>query len=275
MRVSVIISTYNSPEWLEKVLWGFAAQSYREFEVLVADDGSTDRTPEAIAAARRETGLAIEHVWHPHQGFRKCAILNKAIAASRGDYLVFTDGDCVPRHDFVAEHVRLARPGRFLSGGALRLSMALSQRIGRDDIVAGRAFSAAWLTEHGLPRDKKLLTLWSGRKLGWLLDTLTTTRATWNGGNASAWRADLWRVNGYDERMEHGGLDRELGERLVNAGLHGRQIRHRAVCLHLDHARGYVRGEALMRNLQIRAATRQLRLAHTPYGIVKSESAAA
>jgi glycosyltransferase involved in cell wall biosynthesis len=272
MRVSVIVSTYNAADWLEKVLWGFAVQTRPGFELLVADDGSTSETAERIERMREETGLALGHVWHEDRGFRKCTILNRAIAASTGEYLIFTDGDCIPRRDFVARHVELARPGAFLSGGAVRLPMDLSLRITREDIVAGRATDARWLRDQGMPWSRKLWMLQAG-KWGGVLDRLTTTRATWNGGNASAWRSDLVRANGYDERMEHGGLDRELGERLVNAGLRGRQIRHRAVCVHLDHARGYARGEAVARNLEIRARTRAERVVRTPYGIVGDEPA--
>jgi hypothetical protein len=96
---------------------------------------------------------------------------------------------------------------------------------------------------------------------------MTTTRATWNGGNASGWKTDLLRVNGYDERLQYGGLDRELGERLMNAGIRGKQIRHRAIAVHLDHARPYMQQEAWRHNDAIRRETRRSRATWTPYGI--------
>ncbi|HJS07406.1 MAG TPA: glycosyltransferase, partial [Pirellulales bacterium] len=117
MRLSVILSTFNSPAWLEKALWGYAAQSHRNFEVLVADDGSSDETRQRIDVMRVRTGMTIRHIWHEDRGFRKCTILNRAIEAAAADYLVFSDGDCIPRHDFLGVHARLARLGRFLSGG--------------------------------------------------------------------------------------------------------------------------------------------------------------
>ncbi len=113
MRISVIISTYNSPEWLEKVLWGYAAQTDHQFEILIADDGSHDATRRRIDSLRTPTQLTIQHVWHEDRGFRKCTILNRAIDAATGDYLIFSDGDCIPRADFIATHRRLAQPGRF------------------------------------------------------------------------------------------------------------------------------------------------------------------
>lgn len=269
MRLSVILSTYNQPEWLEKVLWGYAAQSHRDFEVVIADDGSTDDTRDVVERLRHETDLSIRYVWHEDNGFRKCTILNRAILESTAEYLVFSDGDCIPRADFLATHVRFARPGRFLSGGYFKLSPELSHRISRDDILASRATDLNWLRSQGLAWNLKALKLSARRQLAWLLDCTTTTKATWNGHNSSGWKADIVRVNGFDERMEWGGEDREMGERLMNIGIRGKRIRYRAVCVHLDHARGYVRQEALLRNRKIRDETRRAHNIWTDFGIIK------
>src|SRR5690606_30275495 len=111
---SVIFTTYNQPDWLEKVLFGFAAQDRADFEVLVADDGSDDRTRQCLLALQPLLPMPVRHLWQPDDGFRKCEALNMAIAAARSDYLVFTDGDCIPRADFVSTHLRERAPGRFL-----------------------------------------------------------------------------------------------------------------------------------------------------------------
>ena len=139
-EVSVIFSTYRQPEWLRKTLCGFARQNYTNFEVVIADDGSGEKTAEVIRSARRSTELRIGHVWQPDRGFRKCRILNKAVRKARGGYLIFTDGDCIPHPEFIARHLELAEPNRFLSGGLLRLPMGLSRDILPDDIASGRCF---------------------------------------------------------------------------------------------------------------------------------------
>ena len=72
MDVSVIITTYNHPRWLEKVIWGFETQTHQDFEVVIADDGSGEETRSTIARLAEETGLRIRHVWHEDRGFRKC-----------------------------------------------------------------------------------------------------------------------------------------------------------------------------------------------------------
>jgi glycosyltransferase involved in cell wall biosynthesis len=274
MRLSVIISTYNQPQWLEKVVWGYTAQTYRDFELVIADDGSAEETGSTIDRLRRETGLIIRHLWHEDQGFRKCSIMNRAIVEAGAEYLVFTDGDCIPRCDFLAQHARLARPGWMLSGGAVRLPVEISRRITKDDILADRATNIVWLRSHGLPWNRKQLKLAISPRLGTFADWITPTKATWNGGNASTWKSNLLRGNGFDERMAYGGEDRELGERLINSGLRTKGIRYRAICVHLDHSRGYVREEAIRRNQEIRSETRATGKVWTEYGIVKRPDAA-
>ena len=268
VRLSVIVATYQSPEWLEKVLWGYLAQTHRDFEVLVADDGSTDETAEMIARYAHE-GVPIRHLWQRDDGFRKSRILNKAIVAARSEYLVFTDGDLIPRADFVTVHDRLAARGRFLSGGCVRLPMGVSRAISRDDVVEGRVFSLAWIRARGGRGARGRTKLAVPGFAAAAADRLTTTRPTWNGGNASGWRSDLVAANGFDERMGYGGQDRELGRRLVNAGVRGRGVRYRALCVHLDHERGYADRESIRRNLAIRRRTRSERVTRTPFGIDK------
>ena len=271
--VTVIFSTYRQPEWLKKTLCGFAHQTHRDFEVIVADDGSGDDTAEVIRTARNATGLEIKHVRQRDHGFRKCRILNKAIASARGEYLIFTDGDCIPQPEFVARHLDLAEPRRFLSGGLLRLPLGLSHNIQPDDIAAGNCFSASWLRGRGMPPTYKLLKLTAGRGFGAMLDRISPAAAGWNGHNASGWKADILAANGFDERMGYGGEDRELGERLENAGIRGKRIRHRVTCLHLDHPRGYVDPQVRAANLAIRQETRRSRRTRTAHGIAQLKSA--
>ena len=269
MRLSVVVTTYNQPEWLEKVLWGYAVQDFRDFELLIADDGSDERTAAVIARMRTLLQAPLLHIWHEHSGFRKCTILNRAIRAAAGDVLVFTDGDCIPRRDFLAVHHRLMRPRRFLSGGYLKLPPHTSRHIGYDDVTSGRAADPRWLRRHGAPVSRALLRLAAPQHLGAILDRLTPTRASFNGHNAAVWREDAIRVNGFDERMGWGGLDREFGERLENAGIRGLQVRHRAHVVHLWHERGYSRPDVVRANRAIRKETARLRLTRTPHGLAQ------
>lgn len=248
-------------------MWGFAHQSVLPDEIVVADDGSDERTREVIHRVRSRTHLEIQHVWHEDDGFRKCAILNRAIEQAHGDYLIFSDGDCIPRPDFVQQHREFAREQCFLSGGYNKLPMDLSQQINLSDIDSGRAFRLSWLRQHGLRIDRQSLRLQTRGFAARACNRLTTTNPTWNGHNASGWKSDLISVNGFDERMRYGGEDCELGERLVNIGIKPIQIRFSAICLHLDHERGYVNDSDKKRNMQIRQYTRHHRVLRTEFGI--------
>lgn len=272
MKISVIVSTYNAEAWLDKVLLGYRQQSHPDYEVIVADDGSGPATRALVERHAADYPVSLRHVWHEDDGYRRQEILNKAIPLADAPYILFTDGDCIPRHDFIAVHARHAEPGRFLSGGYCKLRMELSRRISPDDIASGRAFDLAWLRRQDRLGFSNTLKLGANGFTGPLLDTVTTAKATFNNCNSSAWKSDLLAINGYDERMKYGGPDRELGERLENYGVSGKQIRHRAVCVHLDHARGYKTAESLANNRAIRAYTRQHRAVVTPYGIHKVQA---
>ncbi len=267
MFASVIFTTYNHPKWLEKTLWGFSAQSYRDFEIIVADDGSGPETRAVVESLCGQIDIPIRHIWQEDDGFQKCRIMNKAIVESRGEYLIFTDGDCIPHPDFVKNHVELARENTMLSGGYFKLPLEVSRAISKQDILSGRATSPGWLLKHGVPFTPKIAKLISHPLLGALLDALTITRATWNGHSASTWKKHVLATNGFDERMQYGGQDREFGERLMNMGIKARQVRYRCSCAHLDHGRGYARPESIARNRGIREHTRAQRVTRTEHGI--------
>jgi glycosyltransferase involved in cell wall biosynthesis len=247
-----VLTTYEQPRALELVLWGYARQTRTDFEIVVADDGSGPETGEVIDRVRADTSLDIRRVWHENRGFRKTEILNRAIVAATGEYLIFSDGDCIPREDFVAVHISEARADTFLSGGYLKLPKGLSERLTVDDVRSGSVFKRSWLTSRGWKGGRRRLRLTRSRRVGRILDRVTPTRATWNGHNASTWKSCILAVNGFDMDMGYGGLDRALGERLVNIGVSGRQIRHRAPCLHVWHPRPYRTPEVTAANRAIR-----------------------
>lgn len=267
MFTSIIISTYNSPRWLQKVLWGFAAQSHQDFEIVIADDGSTQETQAMIEQMRCALGMPLQHVWQADEGFQKCRILNKAIVRAQGDYLVFTDGDCIPRADFVETHLRESRPNYFLSGGYFKLPMRASEAISEADIASQQAFDVDWLARHGLKRSHKDLKLTARGGVSNLLNMLSPARKTWNGNNASCAKKDALAVNGFDERMQYGGEDCEFGDRLKHLGLKAKRIRFSTVSIHLDHSRGYATPEMMRKNRAIRAQTKKERSIRSLLGL--------
>ncbi|MCC9643729.1 glycosyltransferase family 2 protein [Rhodopirellula sp. JC740] len=266
-EISVIITTFNAPDELWLVLVGYQMQTERNFEILIADDGSDSKTAAVIERFRQTCDIETHHVWHEDAGFRKCEILNRAIEQANSDYLLFTDGDCIPRPDFLAVHLREAEPKRFLSGTYNNLPKSFKGLITESNVRSGIVFQSKWLRENGMPQNFKSLRLIQSKALTSILNRLTTTRPTWNGCNVSGWKSDVMAVNGYDERMRYGGLDREIGLRMNNLGIRGKQIRFKAICLHVDHPRGYMNDEDLKKNLSIRNETIRGNVTRTPYGI--------
>jgi glycosyltransferase involved in cell wall biosynthesis len=263
----VVFTTYNRPRDLERVLAGYARQTWREFEIVIADDGSGAETRECIARARDAWGLDIRHVWHEDIGFRKCRILNRAIVETAAEYLIFTDGDCIPHPEFVSGHLALARPGFFVSGGCVRLGQAATDAIGPEDVLAGRIFDANWLRAHGESSVNLRKLLFSAEPLHGVMNAITTTRPTWNGHNSSTWREEALAVNGFDERLGYGGLDREFGERLERCGMRGVQARYSLICMHLEHPRPYRAREIMDANRRIRRDNARLRVRRTAHGL--------
>jgi hypothetical protein len=126
-----------------------------------------------------------------------------------------------------------------------------------------------------MPASRRDIKLTAGPKLAALLDAVSPARASWNGHHASAWKRDVLAINGFDERLRYGGEDREFGERLENAGITGKRIRHRTVAVHLEHGRGYVTAEGVAFNDTVRAVTRSTRRHWTEFGIEKAAASAA
>lgn len=269
MKLSVIITTYNSEEWLHKVLLGYSVQTEADFEIVIADDGSSIKTKQLLDSLSSKFIHPIVHVWHEDIGFRKSEIVNKAILQSNADYILFTDGDCIPRKDFVQTHLKYKEKGYFLSGGYFKLPIAISEAINQDDIIKQSCFSYNWLLTNGLKFSFKVTKLTKNKLLAAFLNWVTPTKSTFNGHNSSVFKEDLLAVNGFNENMHYGGLDREIGERLFNFGVLSKQIRYHAICLHLDHERKYVDKSKILNNLAIRNYNKKHNITWISSGIKK------
>jgi glycosyltransferase involved in cell wall biosynthesis len=235
MRVSLVISTYNEPAALRRCLLGVSVQTRMPDQIVVSDDGSADDTRHVLFRAEF-AGLPLEHVWQEDAGWRKPRVMNLSLAHCTGDYVIFCDGDCVPRSDFIASHLRYSRPRTFLSGSIVDVPPQVHPRLTDEQILDNSAFSWAVL-ESLCPRMRRQrLRLHPGR---WepLLNLVTHRYCTLRGSNFSVWRVDLLRVNGCDENFGYGSEDRELGVRLRNAGVSSRWLKYSLVQLHLGHAR--------------------------------------
>jgi len=99
--ISVIVPAHNAAEILGDCLAALQAQTLdrAQYEIIVVDDGSTDRTAEAAREAGADRVLVL-----PHRG--PAASRNAGVAAAAGEIVVFTDADCEPVADWLAEILR-------------------------------------------------------------------------------------------------------------------------------------------------------------------------
>jgi glycosyltransferase involved in cell wall biosynthesis len=233
--ISLIVSTYNRPDALGAVLSSLARQSDRNFEIVVADDGSGPPTRDLVKSWTAKAGVPLKHVWQEDRGYRLAEIRNRAIAASGGDYIIFLDGDCVARPDFVAAHRRLAEPGFFVGGNRVLLSQALTGRILLPNLEPETWSLGTWagLRLRGdVNRFAPLLSL----PLGLLRKRLATEWEGVRGGNFAFFRADLERVDGFETSFTGWGLeDSDIVIRLMRAGVRRKDGRFATGVLHLWH----------------------------------------
>jgi glycosyltransferase involved in cell wall biosynthesis len=233
--LAVIITTYNRPDALSAVLAGYLSQRDRNFEMIVADDGSTPETAGVVAKLQKYAEFKITHVWQDDQGFRAGAIRNRALALTSADYIVFSDGDCIPLPPFIAQHRRLAEAGWFLAGNRILMNEPFTRQVLRQGTPVHTWTARRWLAAAITGQINRFMPLCSL--------PVTALRKVpaklWKGVmtcNFSAWRSDLLRINGFDESYSGWGLeDSDLTIRLLRSGVKHKSARFAAPVLHLWH----------------------------------------
>lgn len=235
VRISVVVTTYNRPQALDKVLASLNAQEAMPHEVIVADDGSGPETAAVVADWKGRMRCPLLHVWQPDEGFRLARSRNRAALAASGDYLIFLDGDCLVFPDFVRRHGDLAEAGRFVAGSRILLGAELTR-----EIESGMAQPLAWgigrwlgaRLRGGLNRLLPLLRLPGG---AWRLSRPRRWQGA-RGCNLGIWRGDYAAINGCDEAFQGWGHDdAELVARLMRSGVLRKEGRFAVPVLHLWH----------------------------------------
>lgn len=233
--ISLIVSTYNRPDALNSALRALSQQSTKNFEIVVADDGSGPQTRDVLGAWSLKVGVPLKHVWQEDRGFRLAEIRNRAVMASAGNYLIFLDGDCVARPDFVAAHSALAERGHFVAGNRVLLSRALTDHILARHLEPETWSFGEWARRRARGEVNRLLPLLS-LPLGALRKRLATRWQGVRGGNFAFFRADLIRVDGFETYFSGWGLeDSDIVIRMIRAGVHRKDGRFATGVLHLWH----------------------------------------
>jgi len=232
ISVALIISTYNWPQALNQTLRSFANQTILPNEVLIADDGSDERTVNLIQEFQTiHPTLNIKHVWHEDNGFRLAAIRNKAIRMAQSDYIIQIDGDIIMDKNFIADHLSIKAIGYFVTGSRLLLGKKITEVLLESEKV--NIADLRW----------KGKNFFNTLRIPFLMRLLQNTYKTKGkhldyvkGCNMAFWKSDLYLVNGYDESfIGWGREDSDICIRLINAGVKKKFIKFCAVQYHLHH----------------------------------------
>lgn len=269
MKVSLIISFYNKISWLKLVLAGLNRQSLMDFEVIIADDGSSREVVNVLQEIIPNYFFPINHVWHKDLGWKKNIILNKAVVASKSDYIIFIDGDCIPHRHFIKDHFSNRVKDHVLVGRRLHLSSSLSLKLTERKVEKGYLENFGMLKlfygqlhgrkckhwENGIYAPRFVRPFINRKDKGIL------------GSNFSLYKHNLLSVNGFDERYlaPAVGEDTDLELRLRNIGCKMKSIKHLAIQYHLFH-KTLDRPSA---NLTIFNENKKLNLTYTPFGITR------
>lgn len=259
---TLMIATYNWPEALQLSLTSALNQSHPPDEIIIADDGSTPETKKLIDEIALTTKVPIVHIWHPDKGFQLAAIRNKAIKAARYDYLIQVDGDVILNKDFVYDHLQLATRGYFLCGSRVSLSAEKSAELLRKNTFRISYAAMPLASIFNSIRSSFLTRLFADR---YKKNKLYVLR----GCNMSFWRADLLKVNGYNEDITGwGSEDFELAIRLINSSLKKRFLKFGGIVYHIFHKENSRDKE--QRNIEILEQTIANKNTWISNGIIKS-----
>ncbi len=259
MKTALLLSTYNWPEALRSVLNSILIQSRLPDEVIIADDGSGGQTKAVIEEFSGKKRFPVTHVWQEDKGFRKSAVLNKAVAGTKADYIIQIDGDCILHPHFIKDHLARAEKGVFLFGSRVNIKPSAVRKVLEMDQANFSMLSDAIKNKTRnlrIPLVQKLYkpsSEFSGK-----------TR----GCNLSYWRKDFIAVNGYDELMEGWGReDSEFVIRLLNYGVKGKRLRYGGIVYHIYHVEKSK--EFLERNNEIQEVTIREKKIRCEVGIEK------
>ena len=233
--ISVVVTTYNRSDALLCVLSGLTRQTDRNFEVIVADDGSSPDHQRAVMSSAQAQQLHLTHVWHPDVGFTASKARNRGVAASKGPYIVFLDGDCVPDVDFIAQHRLLAQSNSLVNGSRVLLSPAFTSEVSTVQSSTSQNVTDNVAQNANISLCDRSWTYWLQKRLQGDINKLThllrlpngayrlQSHFTWKGirsCNMGMSRQDFERVDGFDESFEGWGHeDADFVLRLHHAGI--------------------------------------------------------
>lgn len=242
MFVSVIIPTYKDVEALELILDALKLQTYKNFEVIIAEDDNSENVKEFLLSYYSD--YVIKHFSHEDKGWRKSKALNGAIQLSDGNYLIFFDGDCLPYSTFVEAHVVLSEEKRVLCGRRVNTGDGLTRQLRSKEINVNQIehnFLSFWSK---FKKDKARhieqgLYLFPSTFFYRFIIRFLDKKKRLVGCNFSAFKDDILQINGFDESYPSGDVadDVDVEWRLNAIGVKNKSSKYAANLIHLNHPR--------------------------------------
>ena len=248
-QLSLVVAVYNKPENLRFVFAALQRQSFKQFEVIIADDGSGKEIADVVNEAKRASQFPVRHLWHADKGWRKNMMLNYAIRESRTEYLVFIDGDCIPGKDFLLDHFTHREQGKVLLGRRVEHGERWSKELTLEKIRTG-GFERYSLLDIADALKGKSVRLEHGVRIqNHFLRRLVEKSDSILGCNFSTFKEHLAAVNGFDEEYDGPGCgeDSDIFYRLNLIGITGKSLRNLAIQYHIWHPHTMVSGRNHLR----------------------------
>ena len=250
MKISLVIAVYKDVQALELILDSLKLQTYKNFEVIVAEDGESKEMASFISKAREIYTFEVLHTTQEDLGVRKARSQNNAILASNGEYLVFIDGDCILYSTFLQGHAKLAQEGIVLSGRRINLPEQLTQKVKSKRVFPIKIEKKLFTEYLYLAFDKEVkyeqgvyLRPDSYIYKAFFQNKIRSTSIL--GCNFSLWKKDMLALNGFDESYGESAVsdDVDWDWRFKAYGLETRSCKNVANMMHLWH-RAHNRGDA-------------------------------
>jgi len=234
--ISIVVSSYNRLRHLKLFLQCCREQTYKDFEIVVADDGSSDGTIEYLDKTKNKCFFDLDYVTQKDLGFRKSKILNKAIGKTKFDDILFLDADLLIGPRFVSNYLEVYEKfkGCLISGKIGRINQKDSLKITEELIKSD--FDKIVLMSSGLEPEN---TCYRDDYTGYCDSPFK--RSFWHhwvlGGNFICPKKIIYELNGFDEDfIGWGGEDNDFAQRISLSGKCKIVLSGVLVAYHLYHS---------------------------------------
>lgn len=224
-EISVIIPTYNRARNLKNCLESLTWQSFKAFEVIICDDGSSDNTREVAESYKDRLNLSYR--WQADLGFRAAEARNLGMRRARGKLVVFLDSDLVVPDSFLATHWQAHQQHKnvAINSYVMRMLEPLDDDLGLPP-------------QEFIPKHRDNLKP-DNRDRYSLFERQEPVEETYylDSNALSIWRVDLEKVGNFDEGfIGWGHEDTELGYRIAQYGMKMLFIKAGTEAYHQHHA---------------------------------------